>query len=101
MERDHTPYSHKRSIEAEKRRQDLKTQKQVSRRFIYANEFKDQIKKETVNLVTQSMIVANLDKQFDGGHLLAAVPSVERAEVLEIPNLYHLELFPNCNEFSQ
>lgn len=85
---------HKRSREAEKRRDELYEQKKASRKFIYDNEFTDQILKEKINLVDPAQIVKALDEQFGGGHLLVAVPNVVRAEVLEIPNLYHLELFP-------
>lgn len=91
---------HKRSLEAIKRRKDLQLQKQAARKYVYDNEFKDKIRKEQVNLVTKTAIEKKLEKDFCG-YLLAAVPEVERGDVLEVPNIYHLELFPECNEFSQ
>ena len=85
---------HKRSPEAIKRRNDLREQKKASRKYIYDNEFTDRINQEKVNLVEKKDIEKNLNTLFEGGHLLAAIPEVERAQVLEIPNIYHLDLFP-------
>ena len=90
---------HKRSQEAIKRRKDIQAQKSASRTYIKDNEFTDLVNREKVNMVTQDDIKTKLKKDFEGGYLLGAVPDVEHSQVLEMPNVYHFELFPQCNEF--
>ena len=90
------PYSHKRSKQAEKRRAELKEQKQASRKFIQDYQYTDRVNKEQVNLVTSEEIHDNLKANFQGV-VMAAVPNVDRGDVLEVPNLYHLELFPELS----
>ena len=88
---------HKRSQEAKKRRNELYEQRQFSKKYIRDYEFKDKVCKEEVNLVPKVEVEYYLEIAFDG-YLLAAVPDVDRGDVLDIPNIYHLELFQNCNE---
>jgi hypothetical protein len=89
------PYSHKRSREAEQRRSELKKQKSLSRKFIRDYMYKDRVTREEVNLVTKDEVENNLQRIFKkDGYYLSAVPNVDRGDVLDVPNIYHLELFP-------
>ena len=92
-------YSQNRSPKAEKKRNDIYEQKREAGRIIRANEYKDQINKEEVNLLTPQEISSKLEVVFKGV-LIAAIPDIDRGHVLEVPNVYHLELFPFCNEVS-
>jgi hypothetical protein len=88
-------YNNKRSKEAEKRRDELYKQKQCARTFIFDYEFKDQVTSEEVNLLEKDEIHDHLKTTFTD-YYVGAVPDVIRAQVLEIPNVYHLELFRGC-----
>jgi hypothetical protein len=89
---------HKRSLEAIKRRSELQDQKKSSRQFIRDYEFKDQVNKEEVNLVTPAEIKDHLKTVFSNYYLGAVPVDLDRGHVLDVPNVYHLELFEGCNE---
>lgn len=90
-------YNNVRKKESQKRREELYKQKQASRTFIFNYEFKDQVTSEEVNLLEKDEIHDHLKTKFTN-YYVAAVPDVFRALVLEVPNIYHFELFKGCSE---
>jgi hypothetical protein len=89
-------YNNVRKKESQKRRDELYLQKQAARNFIFDWEFKDQETSEEVNLLNKDEIHDHLKTTFTD-YYVGAVPDVERAQVLEVPNIYHLELFKECH----
>jgi len=87
------PSTYERKLVAKKAAESLKTQRSYSRKIVNENAYHDQLKRETVNILEQEEIIKQVIAIYPDAPP-QAIPTVQDGFVLTIPNLYHLELFP-------
>jgi len=91
------PSTYERKMAKKQAEQTLQEQQRFSRNIINSSAFHDRVNGEKVNILEQKEIINQLTALYPDAPP-QAIPTVQDGSVLTIPNLYHLELFPDCNQ---
>jgi hypothetical protein len=85
--------TYKRKLAQKATEQSLREQRSFSSQIVRDNAFHDRINGETVNILAQSEIIRQVTTIYPDAPP-QAIPTVQDGSVLNVPNVYHLELFP-------